>query len=321
MSLLPKNSGVAQHAVRRIVLLSFALSAISVSAIQLSSPAAAQDGDRNWMRDYVQLRVLERNLQALRAQWSGPQARQADTQRTLENVLEPKIVGGRDAGPSDNPFQVALLLKAEPDDFDAFYCGGTLVRPDKVVTAAHCSDFVATGQVQVLTNARKLDGSGSRRDITRIAVHPAWDPRSFNNDVAVWTLATPESGQPRAKIATAGVPAGTDLLTTGWGALRSNGPRPIDLQRVEVPKVARSTCNAPSSYDGEVTDTMLCAGEAAGGKDACQGDSGGPLTSGSGFSVLTGITSWGRGCAQANFYGVYTEVALERIRTFIEGQL
>jgi secreted trypsin-like serine protease len=62
---------------------------------------------------------------------------------------------------------------------------------------------------------------------------------------------------------------------------------------------------------------MLCAGLKQGGKDTCQGDSGGPLTGGKGNTVLSGITSWGRGCARPNFFGVYTNVANPEIRRFI----
>lgn len=63
---------------------------------------------------------------------------------------------------------------------------------------------------------------------------------------------------------------------------------------------------------------MFCAGFDAGGKDTCQGDSGGPLTGDANNGVLNGITSWGIGCAQPNFFGVYTKAANATIREFIE---
>ena len=114
---------------------------------------------------------------------------------------------------------------------------------------------------------------------------------------------------------------GGNLLTTGWGNLTEGGVTPIDLQRVEVPLVDRVNCNDVNSYNGEITENMICAGIDEGGRDACQGDSGGPLTRGTGNSVLTGITSWGYGCARPNLYGVYTRVSMDSIRSFIKNQI
>ena len=70
----------------------------------------------------------------------------------------------------------------------AQFCGGTLVKSNFVVTAAHCSDFFTADQVQVLTGTRRLDGTGERRDVVRIAVHPEWNSTTLDNDVAVWEL-------------------------------------------------------------------------------------------------------------------------------------
>ena len=78
----------------------------------------------------------------------------------LMSLVQPRIVGGTVAGAGDNPFQVALLRASQPNNAAAQFCGGTLVRPNMVVTAAHCSDFVTAPQVQVLTGTQLLDGSG-----------------------------------------------------------------------------------------------------------------------------------------------------------------
>lgn len=109
---------------------------------------------------------------------------------------------------------------------------------------------------------------------------------------------------------------GTFATILGWGATfpRALDQEPsgfaLDLQQAEVPIVANEVCNAPQSYNGTILDTMLCAGFPQGGVDTCQADSGGPLLvpSGAGFA-LAGITSFGQGCAQPNFYGVYTRVS------------
>ena len=96
----------------------------------------------------------------------------------------------------------------------------------------------------------------------------------------------------------------------GWGATEQDGPAAGQLLGVNVPTVSTAVCNRNSSYNGEVTPNMLCAGFAQGGKDSCQGDSGGPLFAAvNGAFVQHGVVSWGYGCASAGFYGVYARVS------------
>ena len=76
-----------------------------------------------------------------------------------------------------------------------------------------------------------------------------------------------------------------------------------------MPTVNQKECNKAYSDFGGVTDRMLCAGYQQGGKDACQGDSGGPLVA---DGKLVGVVSWGYGCAQAGYPGVYSRVAVVR---------
>ena len=278
---------------------------VAVVSSFLSGGAFAQQGkEGNWMYDFVELRTYAMTVNAL--------GRSTD----LISPFSGKIVGGSPAGSNDNPFQVALLQKNVPNNFNAQFCGGTLIKPDIVVTAAHCSDFATAGEVQVLTGTRKLDGSGVRRNVAKIALHPKWNKNTFDYDVAVWKLSSPASGAPLATLASEDGSQGSQLMATGWGALTEGGTFPIDLMKVLVPLASRTDCNDANSYSGKVTERMLCAGVS--GKDTCQGDSGGPLTRGAGNTVLTGITSWGRGCAQPNYFGVYARVSNAEIRRFIE---
>lgn len=81
------------------------------------------------------------------------------------------------------------------------------------------------------------------------------------------------------------------------------------LQRLEVPRVPLEECRTHLGLS--LTDNMLCAGFKEGGRDACQGDSGGPLvTRYNNTWFLSGIVSWGKGCAASNVYGVYTRVSV-----------
>lgn len=292
----------------------FILGVLAVAGLQ--APAMAQQRDRdqnkgNWMREYVQLRVAEKNLEY---------ANVTMTAEEIDRIISPRIVGGSVAGAADNRFQVALLTKSVANNFNAQFCGGTLVKANMVVTAAHCSDFVTAGQVQVLTGTRNLDGTGVRRNVTRIAIHTGWNPSTFDNDVAVWQLSTSATGIPLATLATTDGTVGANLLVTGWGALTEGGSFPINLRKVSVPLFNRTDCNDANSYNGDITARMLCAGRTSGGIDSCQGDSGGPLTRGTGNTILTGIVSWGIGCARPNLPGVYTRVSNTSIRNFIIAQ-
>ncbi|KAJ8880764.1 hypothetical protein PR048_017235 [Dryococelus australis] len=109
------------------------------------------------------------------------------------------------------------------------------------------------------------------------------------------------------------VSAGTMAVTTGWGSIYYDGDVVENLREVSVPIVLQSTCVTEYGVDklgaNYVNDTMICAGYLQGGKDTCQGDSGGPLAV---SGTLAGIVSWGAGCAEPNYPGVYTNVAYFR---------
>ena len=101
--------------------------------------------------------------------------------------------------------------------------------------------------------------------------------------------------------------------------LQEGGQTPNTLYSVVVPIVDRATCEKAYQSLNEITARMICAGEA--GKDSCQGDSGGPVVAGEGDNrAQVGIVSWGLGCAEAGYPGVYTNVANEDIRSFIQKQ-
>ncbi|MFC7846290.1 S1 family peptidase [Streptomyces sp. NPDC057382] len=213
------------------------------------------------------------------------------------------IVGGTTTTTSAYPF-VMQITDASQNQF----CGGTLVSPTKVVTAAHCMVGETTGSVRVVGGRTYLGGTnGTVARVSRIWIHPSYTDATKGDDVAVLTLSTAMPYATATYVSssqTSVYAAGTTARILGWGTTSAGGSSSDQLRTATVPTVSDSGC--ASSYGSDfVRSDMVCAGKASGGVDTCQGDSGGPLLIG---GVLAGITSWGEGCAQAGHPGVYTRL-------------
>jgi trypsin len=222
--------------------------------------------------------------------------------------VQPMIIGGEETTVEENPFVVALTT---PDGFQ--FCGGTIVAPTKVLTAAHCTDGTPASDIKVVAGRTSLSaGGGTTANVTEVWLHPEWNADKLSSDASVLTLDAPLTEAPLALASTADedlYAAGANSTVLGWGVTES-GSTSDTLRKVDVPVTADDTCTA--SYADEFdAATMLCAGLEEGGKDSCQGDSGGPLvgTAADGTRKLIGIVSWGQGCAEPKFYGVYGRVA------------
>lgn len=212
------------------------------------------------------------------------------------------IVGGTPARVSDTPWVVAITTTD-----GQLICGGALVAPDKVVTAAHCAtlkgvlgrDQRPAEQLRVVAGRTDLRvrGYGIEAPVAEVWRHPDYREVTKGDDVAVLTLAR---ALPYRTVALGEV--GDEGMVLGWGRTAENTPPSMTLRKVTVPILSDQECMAKEP--GYRPGAMLCAGR--GNRDACTGDSGGPLVV---RGRLAGVVSYGRGCARADEPGVYTRLA------------
>ncbi|MFF8827802.1 serine protease [Streptomyces sp. NPDC015131] len=232
------------------------------------------------------------------------------------------VVGGQPVEAADSPWAVALSSR---DRFGGTragqFCGGVVVAPTKVVTAAHClgssvlgTDAKELNDLKVIAGRTELRDAGGREiPVTAAWISPAYDATTQAGDLAVLTLASALPATYVIKAARRGDPAyraGTSASVYGWGDTTGSGSYAYALRRAGVRVLPDEVCAKAyppdASGGGYLPATMLCAGDPDGGKDACQGDSGGPLVAG---GRLIGLVSWGSGCGEPGSPGVYTRVS------------
>lgn len=240
-------------------------------------------------------------------------------------ALDVRIVGGQPTAAEEWPWMASIWRVDRGPGAAGHLCGGTLVAPDRVLTAAHCvldqagTQTLAAEAVRVTLGASNLDvGGGSTHAVVGVHVHPSYHHAARTDDVAVLQLAAPVGVAPLRLI----VPSerelwrsGTVGTVLGYGASDPWGTTGQGvLRRAEVELLGTAVCG--QAYGGRLDLTrQLCAGAPSGdpaapAPDACRGDSGGPLVvpHPDGGVVQVGVTSFGGVACGVDEPGVYTRV-------------
>ncbi|XP_021067433.1 serine protease 38 [Mus pahari] len=228
-------------------------------------------------------------------------------------VLQGKLLGGEFARDRKWPWQVSL-------HYSGFHvCGGSILNAYWVLSAAHCFDRgkrLETYDIYVgITNLEEANRHTQWFEIHRVIIHPTFQMyHPIGGDVALVQLKS-------AIVFSDFVlpiclpPSNLDLInlscwTTGWGMISPQGETGKELLEAQLPLIPRFQCQLLYGLKSYLLPEMLCAADIKNMKNVCEGDSGSPLVCKQNQTWLQiGIVSWGRGCAQPLYPGVFANVS------------
>ncbi|XP_013864039.1 coagulation factor VII isoform X2 [Austrofundulus limnaeus] len=225
----------------------------------------------------------------------------------------PRIVNGQMCPPGQCPWQALLT------EHHKFSCGAIILSNMWILTAAHCVHLKPIAIFHVTVGKNDLfvrEKTEQQQRVLKVEIHPSYNQSTYDSDLALLKLHHPI--KLNTYVVPICLPAQNSTFprtlsmirqstVSGWGRLLQFGSPARYLQRLVVPRVHSHECRLHTQLN--ITKNMFCAGRRSGGQDACEGDSGGPLvTRYKKTWFLTGVVSWGKGCARENMYGVYAKV-------------
>jgi len=253
----------------------------------------------------------QRTTKEMQGMWGGQHNRRG------------KIVNGEDAKYGEWPWQVSLRQWRTATFLHK--CGAALLSENWAITAAHCVESVNPDELLLRMGEFDLNDEEHEpftfqdRKVQIVASHPKFDPKTFEYDLALLRFYEPVVFTPN--IIPVCIPeddedlVGRDAWVTGWGRLYEDGPLPSKMQKVTLPIINNTECELmyeKAGFREHIPHIFICAGYREGGKDSCEGDSGGPMSvqrQDDGRFMLSGVISWGIGCAEKNQPGVYTRIS------------
>ncbi|XP_017782265.1 PREDICTED: proclotting enzyme-like [Nicrophorus vespilloides] len=276
------------------------------------------------------------NLVPIITSTQAPQIQQPSLPPSLSpvgNIVDPedcgqpenanfRVVGGEEALPGRWPWMAAIFLHGSRRT--EFWCGGTLISPKHILTAAHCTRDSRQRPFSAHQFTVRLGDIDLKREnepsapvtfkVTDIRVHKEYNRLGFYNDIAILALDRPARKSkyvipiclPQGNLKRESF-AGRRSTVVGWGTTYYGGKESTTQRQAELPIWRNEDCK--QAYFQPITSNFICAGYSEGGTDACQGDSGGPLMiNWDARWTQIGVVSFGNKCGEPGYPGVYTRV-------------